>query len=465
MESILIGVIAVLAGAAAGAAAAVHFYRLAQRREEELKTQQAAAGEAAVTAAKLQTRYDEQNEQHEKMQAELAQVRDERSAGQTRIAALETELKNERDNAAEKLQLMQNAEANMKEQFKNLAQEILEEKGKKFADDSEQRLKPLQETMASFRSKIEALHSENTKERASLKTHIEQLTKNTGEVSLVAENLVNAFRGDSKTQGIWGEEMLLKLLESSGLQKGENYTVQEGHKSAEGGQHILDVVIHLPEGKHIIIDSKVSTVAYLEYSEAENEEQRAIALQRHLQSVNNHVSTLHKKNYSGSPTLNSPDFVLMFMSPESAYILALQSDSKLFNAAYDKKVVITGATTLMPILRTVANIWRLEKQQQHARDIAAQGGKLYDKLHGFLGDMNKLGRSLDTAQKSYDEARKKFSEGRGNALAQAEKLRDMGVDTKKRLPQVAEDAEESEAEAAEDTAAAEMTADATARGE
>ena len=440
--------------------AAVRFYRQSQRDKQALNTAQ-----VDFAAAQEKARgHDEQKrtleEERDKARAETAAVRTEERAKlegvektlrdqQGTISSLETALAEERKKTEEKTELLQAVQGDMKAQFQNLAQEILEEKGKKFATDSAERLKPLQESVESFRKKIEDLHGESTRERTALNTHLEKLYKDTDKVSTIADDLVRAFKGSSKTQGTWGEQVLLKLLESAGLQKGENYTVQEAHTTEDGKRQILDATIKLPDGKRLIIDAKVATVAYLEYVNAEGEEARASALQRHLDAVDTHVKQLHEKNYSGLKGVNSPDFVLMFMSPESAYILALQEDDTMFARAYEKKIVITGATTLMPVLLAVANLWRLEKQQKNAEEIARQGGRLYDKVAGFKDDMEKLDRALVTARETYDKAQNKLQHGRGNILSQAEKLRELGVSSKKQLALTAtedEDGEEEEAD-------------------
>ncbi|MCH9705184.1 MAG: DNA recombination protein RmuC [Proteobacteria bacterium] len=458
---ILIG--ALLLSAAAGAAA-FYFFRLWRSGQDQQQQQINELQEKLHTTntehARSETALQSEREQRQQLNEQLENSRQQQSAQlenhrqqqqqqqqelQTKLAHAEAEnatlteaLKNEQQNSGEKLKMLQDAQQEMAARFKNLAQDILEEKSKKFSEDSRQQLgpllDPLKENIDSFRIKIEALHGENTKERSALHAYIEQLQKNTNQISADADNLTQALKGSSKVQGDWGEQLLHKLLENSGLMLEEHYRLQPSYKNEEGGYQRPDAVIDLPEGKHLIIDAKISLSAYAEYNTATDEAQRAVALKNHIKSVRNHVKDLHGKKYNALPATNSPDFVLLFMGLEPAYILAMQNDHDLFTDAYKQNIVLTSPTTLMPILRTVAHIWRLESQQRHAQEISLQGGKLYDKFIGFVEDMNKLGDTLGKAQKTYDSAYNKLSSGRGNLVGHAEKLRHMGVDAQKKLP-------------------------------
>lgn len=405
-----------------------------QRLEEAMKQLQDTRLELekqnAALSAQLEAVQSDQNA--------LKAARDRDGQQQARIAELETALKNEQSNSGEKLQLLREAQEDMRLRFQKLAQEILEEKSRKFSADSTAQLTPLldplKQNIADFRDKIEKLHSESTKERVELKTHIEQMQANASQISADADNLAKALKGSGKTQGDWGEHVLEQLLEDSGLREGETYETQSSYTTEDGGRQRPDVVIRLPDNKHLIIDAKVSLTAYTDYNAAGSDSERQQALKAHLQSVKNHIEQLHEKNYSRLPALDSPDFVLLFMALEPAYILAMQEDRHLFTTAYNKKVVLTSPTTLMPILRTVANIWRIEKQQQEVAKVAAQGGRLYDKFVGFISDLDKVGKALDNAQHAYDGAKRKLSQGPGNLVRQAEVLRKMEITSSKRLP-------------------------------
>jgi len=250
-----------------------------------------------------------------------------------------------------------------------------------------------------------------------------------------ARNLTNALKADTKKQGSWGEMVLERILEESGLVKGQEYFVQESGQHEDGRRLRPDVVIQLPEGKHLIIDSKVSLTAYQAFVSGEDEAAKARDLKKHIDSVKNHVKELNEKNYTAIKGINSPDFVLMFMPIEPAFALALQSDQDLFNFAWERKIVIVSPTTLLATLRTIESIWRQEKQTRNALEIASQGGKLYDKFVGFLVDLEKIGTNLNRASDAYQEAHKKLSSGKGNILTQVEKMKTLGAKTSKSLPQ------------------------------
>jgi DNA recombination protein RmuC len=326
----------------------------------------------------------------------------------------------------------------LKLEFENLANKILEEKTEKFTTLNKKNLddilSPLQERIKEFHEKVDSTYSQEARERNTLRGEIMQLVRRNEEISEVANNLAKALKGDTKQQGNWGELILEKVLEYSGLRKGEEYKVQETFAS-ENGRQRPDVTVYLPDSKHLIIDSKVSLTAYERCVSAEDEGERARALKEHIESVRSHVKGLAEKNYQAIPTLNQPDFVLMFMPIESSFGLAIQTDSDLFNFAWERRVVIVSPSTLLATLRTIASTWKQERQTRNAIEIADRAGKMYDKFEGFVRDLLAVGKKMDDAKESYEDAMKKLSTGPGNLVRQAEQLKEMGAKATKALPQ------------------------------
>jgi DNA recombination protein RmuC len=333
--------------------------------------------------------------------------------------------------------------------FKNLANEILEEKTQKFTEQNktklEEILKPLGQQLKDFEKKVDETYDKESKQRFSLEKEIKTLAEMNQQISEDAKNLTHALRLDPKKQGNWGELVLDKVLESSGLVKGQEYIREFSTRSDEGDKYRPDVIVNLPDNKHIIIDSKVSLNAYTEFVNTEDAGEKDKFLKLHLLSIHNHIKMLGEKGYQMLDAFDTPDYVLLFMPIESAFSLALQNDSELFNYAWDRNVVIVSPTTLLATLRTIASIWKHEKQTQNAIEIARQGGLLYDKFVSFLADLEKVGSQLDTVKKSYDEAHKKLSSGSGNIIGKVEKLKELGARTSKSLPKTLLDkAEENE---------------------
>jgi DNA recombination protein RmuC len=356
----------------------------------------------------------------------------------SRIAGLETENKRLLEDLKAKQSDIEASEEKLRTAFKNLANEILEEKTQKFTEQNrtklEEILKPLGEKIREFEKKVEETYDKESKQRFSLEKEIKILAEMNRQISEDAKNLTHALRLDPKKQGNWGELVLDKVLESSGLVKGQEYVREFSTRSDEGDKYRPDVIINLPDNKHIIIDSKVSLNAYSEFVNTENTEDKEKFLKLHLISIRNHVKLLGEKGYQMLDAFDTPDYVLLFMPIESAFSLALQNDAELFNFAWDRNVVIVSPTTLLATLRTIASIWKHEKQTQNAIEIAKQGGLLYDKFVSFLADLEKVGSQLDTVKKSYDEAHKKLSSGSGNLIGKVEKLKELGARAAKSLP-------------------------------
>jgi len=354
------------------------------------------------------------------------------------IATLSTQLQQERQQSIEKLALLQSARDELSSQFKNLANEILEEKSKRFSEQNQQSLgqllEPLKSRLQEFQGKVEQVYVQEGKDRSALAEQVRQLMELNKTVSQEANNLTKALKGSNKTQGNWGELILERVLETAGLRKGEEFDVQESHTTGDGKRLQPDVVLHLPEDRHLVIDAKATLVAYEDYASAEDDKHRDAALKRHLDAVRAHIKGLSDKNYQDLYGLKSLDFVLMFVPIEPAFMLAVTHDRDLFMDAWNKNVLLVSPSTLLFVVRTVASLWRQEAQNRNAQDIAKRGAELYDKLAGFVEDMESLGNRLSQAQKDYDGAINKLSTGRGNLIRQAEMLKKLGVKPNKALP-------------------------------
>ena len=373
----------------------------------------------------------------------LSKCREELIAEQqrltARIAELTATLDSERTQEEEKLQLLNEAKEQLSNQFKALAGEIMEEKSKRFAEQNQanldQILLPLKTKLQEFQGKVEEVYVQEGKDRTALAEQVRQLMTLNQQLSRDAHNLTSALKGQSKAQGNWGELILERVLETSGLTKGIHYEAQESHSREDGTRAQPDVVIRLPEAKHLVVDSKVSLVAYDEYVNADSDNARDVALKRHIDSVRTHIRGLSSKNYQELYQLKSLDFVVMFVPVEPAFMLAISQDSELWQDAWTKNVLLVSPSTFLFVVRTVAHLWRQEQQTRNAQDIAKRGGELYDKLVGFVDDLEKLGERLSQAKDSYDKAYGKFTGGRGNVIRQAEMLKELGVKPTKSLPQ------------------------------
>lgn len=354
------------------------------------------------------------------------------------LAELQARMEEERKATEDKLALLRNAEAQLVSQFENLAGKILEEKSQKFTEQNRAQLdsvlNPFREQIGDFRKKVDDMHLHDAKDRASLRQEIQGLKDQTQRINQEAANLARALKGDRKTQGNWGEMILERVLEQSGLRKGIEYDTQGAFRDAE--QRLLrpDVIVHLPEGKDVVVDSKVSLSAYERYANAEDATERDMALAEHVQAVRAHIKGLSGKDYADLSGLRSLDFVLLFMPIEAAFMAAFQHDEKLFSDAFEAGIVVVTPTTLLATLRTIGNIWRYERQNENARLIADKAAKLYDKLRGFTEDMEKLGTQLATVHKTYDDAMNKLTTGKGNVIRQASGFAELGVKISKPLP-------------------------------
>jgi DNA recombination protein RmuC len=350
------------------------------------------------------------------------------SEGNTLLVKL-TEQKNEIENLQERFT----------KDFEILANKILEEKSTKFTEQNKENLKtilsPLQEKIQLFEKKVEDTHKESIGFNAALHQQIRGLREVHEQMSKETLNLTKALKGDSKMQGNWGEMILEKVLEKSGLEKDREYFVQKSFDNAEGNKVFPDVVINLPDGKKMIVDSKVSMVSYERYVNEEEDTLREESLNLHLQSIKRHIDQLSEKNYQDLYQMESPDFVLMFIPIETAFSIAINSDPNIYNKAFEKNIVIVTPSTLLATLRTIDTMWTNQKQQENAIEIARQAGALYDKFEGFVTDLIQIGKKIDDSKKEYSEAMNKLVDGRGNIVHSIEKLKKMGAKAKKSLPE------------------------------
>ncbi len=353
-------------------------------------------------------------------------------------AQLETQNVHLEEKLTDQKEEIEKLQAKFTLEFQNIANKLLKENSSEFAQANQKRLDeiltPLKENIKAFEKKVEDKYDNELKERTSLIEQIKSLSDLNQQMRTDAQNLTKALKGDSKAQGNWGEFILEKILESSGLRKGEQYETQFATTNDEGSRIYPDVLIKLPEDKHIVIDSKVSIVAYTNFLEAPTEEEQIICVKAHIASVKSHINGLSEKNYSHAKGINSPDFVLMFLPSEPSFSFTLQSDQSIYNYAWDRKIVLVSPTTLLATLRTISSVWKQENQTKNAIEIAKQSGALYDKFVGFLEDLDKIDKGLVTAKSAYDGAVNKLKLGSGNLVGRVEKLKVLGAKTTKNLP-------------------------------
>lgn len=373
----------------------------------------------------------EKEQQAEALQQQLSNLN-------TQLKQVEVEREKDQQNWQEKMQLLNDSKAQLSQSFENISNKIFEEKSKQFKQTSQEGLSslltPFKDQIEGLRKKVDDVYVSESKDRAALKAQIGELHNLNKQITEEASALTRALKGDKKTQGNWGELVLETVLEKSGLRKDEEYVREQSITNEEGDRYRPDVIINLPEGKHIIVDAKVSLIAYTEFVNAETDADRQVALKTHVEAIRLHIKRLAEKAYAKLPGLNSPDFVFLFMPVEPAFMTAFQYDDQLFNDAFEQRIVVVTPTTLLASLRTVSNLWSIERQNRHAKQLAEQAAKVHDKLVGFVETMEKVGTQLGTVQKTYDTAWNQLKEGRGNLISQAHKFKDLGVRTKKELP-------------------------------
>ena len=396
---------------------------------QALKEQQLT--EAAKSLAATHARLEVQAEQLQQQELFLSSVRAELSKSQSDFAALTARMDEIKGGFQEKEKLFNETSTKLKQEFELLANKVFDAQGSKQQQSLQLMLNPFREQIGDFKKKVEEVYQSDTKERASLLNEVQNLQKASERINAEAENLTKALKGDNKLQGNWGELVLERVLEESGLRKDYEYFVQTSSRDAEGKIKRPDVVIRLPDGKDVIIDSKVNLVAYEQAVASEVDEEREQYLRQHLTALRSQIKGLSEQDYDQLPDIRSLDFVLLFIPIESAFTLAMEADRRLFTEAFNKRIMLVSPTTLMMALRIINNLWRVEKQNKNAQEIASKAGALYDKLNGVVEEVDKLGKQLTTLQGTYDNVYSRLASGRGNLVNQAEKFRKLGARVKK----------------------------------
>lgn len=370
---------------------------------------------------------------------EKESIRTEKEVLAIQLSKKEVDFENLWERNKEQKQEVEQLQEKFTKEFENLANKILEEKSNKFTEQNKENMKnilsPLQEKILHFEKKVEDTHKESIDYHAALRQQILGLRDMNEKMSKETINLTKALKGDSKLQGNWGELVLERVLEKSGLEKGREYEVQQSFTNEEGARILPDVIINLPDGKKMVVDSKVSLTGYERYVNEEDDDLKATYLKEHVTSIKRHVEQLSAKNYQDIYQMESPDFVLLFIPIEPAFALALNDDNTLYNKAFEKNIVIVTPTTLLATLRTIDSMWTNQKQQENAIEIARQAGALYDKFEGFVSDLIKIGKKMDEAKSEYGNAMNKLVDGKGNLVTSVEKLKKMGAKAKKALPE------------------------------
>ena len=402
---------------------------------------------ANADVVRLSTVNAQQAEDLGKLRQEIKDARSEAGSSGLKVAEIKTRLEETERAFAEKEALFRQTGESLKKEFQLLANQIFEKQGEVFRTRNEAHLStvlaPFKTQLSDFRQKVDQVYTTDAKDRASLLTEVRNLQRASEKVNEEAENLTRALKGDKRLQGNWGELVLERVLEESGLRKDHEYILQHSLRNADGDIKRPDVIIHLPEDKDVVVDAKVSLIAYETAVSSDDDAAREVAIKRHVQSIRTHVKKLSEQSYDQLPGIRSLDFVLLFVPVESAFTLAMEKDPSLFTEAFEKRLVIVSPTTLMMTLRIIDNVWRYEKQNKNAQEIARRAGALYDKLRVVLEDMDQLGRNLDQASKSYDSAFARLAKGRGNLVRQVEQFRELGATVKRSIPQeIVDDADD-----------------------
>lgn len=405
--------------------------------DEKLQTIQEEANTLRMENSRLQERVTHAQKQFESIDQELTALEKQYKISEKEKIQLFEERKHLNEKLAQQKQDLKEMQETFKLHFENIATKIFDENSKKFTNQNEKRLgeilSPFKDRLDEFKKKIEENHKEEQSSYVELKTNIKHLTELNQKMTEEAKNLTDALKGDNKTQGNWGELILERVLETSGLRKDEEYKLEASGVNVHGTRIRPDAVIFLPDDKHIIIDSKVSLKAYEQYVNADDEGQKKIFLKKHIDSLKAHIKSLSEKDYTHKEDIKAPDFTLLFIPIEPSFALAMQGDYDLFNFAWDKKIVIVTPTTLLATLRTIASVWKQERQNRNAQEIARRAGLLYDKFVNFIDDMQDIQTHIERTQKSYNQAYNKLSSGTGNLIRQTEMLRELGANSSKKL--------------------------------
>lgn len=405
-----------------------------RRRRQSDSEVQAARIDASAYSVKLEAAVA----QSQRLSSELTQARQEILEQTNENARLTTRLEEQAKVHEEKMQVLNSARDQLTSQFKQLSDTIFDHKQKSFNESSRQTLEslltPFRDQIKEFRTRVDDIYDRETRDRSSLKEQINQLQQVNQRMSQEALNLTRALKGDSKARGNWGEVILERVLEESGLRKGHEYETQASFTEQDGRRLQPDVVVHLPDDKDIVIDAKVSLVAYEQYVRAEEEAEKKAALQTHVRSLKQHIDGLSLKSYEHIEGINTLDFVLIFVPIESAFMAAFDSDPELFRVAYEKNIIVVSPTTLLATLRTVQSIWRHEHQNRNAETIAREAGGLHDQFVLMLSSLEDVGKFLDRSREAYEKTLDRISRGRGNLVRRVEKLEKLGAKVKRSLP-------------------------------
>lgn len=392
---------------------------------------------ASLTAELKQIANLKQNLQARETQ--LDQLRQQLSDSETKFAQLQARTSANEKHQQEQIQMLNDNKEQLKKEFSHLANEIFEQKQQRFSEQSQQSmtalLEPFNQQIQQFRKRVDDIHTQDAEGRSQLLTQLGMLKDMNSQLNKQADDLTKALKGDKKVQGNWGELQIERILESSGLQKGREYEREENFKDDAGKNFRPDFTIHLPDGKHIIIDSKVSLNAYQTAVASEDDIERELAIKEHVAAVRHHIRSLSQKNYPKLEGMKAPDFVLMFMPIESAFVAAFEAEPNLFNEGFEQHIVVVTPTTLLATLRTVANIWVLERQNENAKELFKLAGKIFDKFVIFSEKMERLGNQLGTADKTYHEAMNSLSDGRGSMVSYVKRLKEVGAPSNKKIPE------------------------------
>jgi len=413
--------------------------RIAELEQRSVSLAETTQALNSITTEKrvAESRLFDQQDQLKTIDNELKGEREKSIVLQEKLAKIEETYKHQKEKIETQKEELEGLTKKLQADFENIASRLLDEKSQKFTEQNRTNLdiilSPLKDRIKEFEEKVDKTYKAESGERISLKVEIRQLMEMNLNLQKEANNLTSALKGDNKKQGNWGEIVLERVLEMSGLQKDREYRTQYTIVGIDGNTLRPDVVVMLPDSKHIIIDSKVSLNAYDAWSSADSNEDRSKYIKMHIDSVRNHIKQLGDKNYQAAQGFNSPDMVLLFMPIEPAFAAAMQHDQEIYTYAWERKIVIVSPSTLLATLRTVSSLWQQDRQVKNALEIARQGGELYDKFVGFIESLEKVGKSIDNAHENYNEAYKKLSTGTGNLVNRTRKLQELGAKTTKQL--------------------------------
>jgi DNA recombination protein RmuC len=448
MPPILINLICIIIGIAIGFLVSKLIFSAKAKAQNDIFNQKNLASENQISIQNnafqqeklsLEKQLSTLNTSLENIRIEKDHIRNEKEAINIQLTKKEVDFENLMQRHKEQKLEVENLQEKFTKEFENLANKILDEKSNKFTEQNKENMKnillPLQDKIVLFEKKVEDTHKESIGFHATLREQIFNLREANDKMSKETVNLTKALKGDSKMQGNWGELVLERVLEKSGLEKDREYFMQQSHTNADGNRVFPDVVINLPDGKKMIVDSKVTLTAYERFVNEEDDELKKQHLKEHVFAIKKHVEQLGEKNYQDLYQIESPDFVLLFIPIEPAFALALNEDTALYNKAFEKNIVIVTPSTLLATLRTIDSMWANQKQQDNAMEIARQAGALYDKFEGFVTDLIKIGKKMDETKVEYGNAMNKLVDGSGNLVRSVEKLKKMGAKAKKSLPE------------------------------